>query len=524
MTAMERSIDVAILGGGLAGNFMARQLRLDVPSVSVAMFEKTGKHNWKVGESTVEIASNYMVRKLGLSTYLHENHLPKMGLRFFFDTPEKNADLLEMSEIGTDRSPSKPSFQLDRARIEADLRVMNANDGVDVNIGWSVKNIELGKDGERHRFTVVSDDGEERTYNCRWLLDATGRNHAIGRKLDLVYDEPVHHLSSVYARYTGVRDMDQIKNDPWRRRAGYISRYLSTNHFCYPGYWIWFIPLSRGVMSVGVVGEKHIFKKGMRTAEGFKSFIDEHGAPRWLMETASEPMDIQGFTQLAYGIKQYFSDDRWGLLGDAGAFADPFYSPGSDFISTACDYMTDLIRRDAAGETRSELAERRQLYNDYMLLRWESTMLIYRNLYPTFGSYDILRVKFNFDLGCYLNVLFDVFALDQHLDLRYLRAELRRQNDQLVTLRNFSALFQECVRTMKANGTYYRNNLGQYNRGIDCVRPLLDEIATPRKKIHINRRTEEIFNYGREEAMKLLDRSNVTPLKLHEFAEAPFAP
>src|SRR5688500_2300693 len=351
----ERSVDVAILGGGLAGNFMARQLLIEQPQLSIALFEKSGEHDWKVGESTVEIASNYMVRKLGLSTYLHENHLPKMGLRFFFDTPEKNAELCDMSEIGTDRSPSKPSFQLDRARIEADVREMNRADGVEVNVGWTVKSVELGTGGEPHRFTVMSDDGEKRTYRARWVIDGTGRASVIARNKDLRYDEPIHHLAAIWGRYTNIRDMDQIRNDPWRRRAGYISRYLSTNHFCYPGYWIWFIPLSRGVMSVGVVGEKNVFRKGMRTEEGFRAFIDEHRAASWLMDGA-EPHDIGGFTQLAYGIKQYFSDDRWGLIGDAGAFTDPFYSPGSDFISTACDFLTDLIKRDVAGETIGEMS------------------------------------------------------------------------------------------------------------------------------------------------------------------------
>jgi hypothetical protein len=150
-------------------------------------------------------------------------------------------------------------------------------------------------------------------------------------------------------------------------------------------------------------------------------------------------------------------------------------------------------------------------------------MLIYRNLYSTFGSYELLKVKFNFDLGCYLNVLYDVFALDRHLDMRYLQAELRRKDDQLTTLSHFSSLFQAVEKELWKNGTYHRGNLGNYNRGIDCVKPFLEEMATPRKKILINQRTEEVFNYGRDEAMKLLDGHTVSPrgpLKIHQFTEA----
>ncbi|MCZ7685715.1 MAG: tryptophan 7-halogenase [Sandaracinaceae bacterium] len=135
----ERSIDVAILGGGLAGGLLARQLRREVPDLSVAVFEKSDERRFKVGEATVEIASHYFVRKAGLSTYLFDEHLPKNGLRLFFDTPEKDAELTAMSEIGTDRAPPTPSFQLNRHKLDADLRAMNAADGVEVHVGWTAR-------------------------------------------------------------------------------------------------------------------------------------------------------------------------------------------------------------------------------------------------------------------------------------------------------------------------------------------------------------------------------------------------
>lgn len=513
----ERSLDVAILGGGLAGNLLARQIRRDVPDLSVAVFEKTDAHRWKVGESTVEIASHYLIRKVGLGTYLYDQHLPKNGLRFFFDTPEKDAELTQMSEIGTDRPPPTPSFQLDRARLEADLRVMNAKDGVDVRMGWSVKDVELGSGGDPHYFTVLSDEGETRRYRARWVIDATGRASTLARKLDLRTEEPEHLLAAVWGRYENVVDIDSIRDEPWRRRTRHIARVLSTNHFCYPGYWIWFIPLARGVTSVGVVGHKDIFRRGMRTEAGFRAFIDEHRAASSLMQGATQ-LDLEGYTQLAYGVKQFFSADRWGLIGDAGAFTDPFYSPGSDFIGIEADFLTDLIKRDAAGEAPSELATRTQAYDEFMRFRWETTMLVYRGLYSTFGSYELLKVKFNFDFGCYLNLWFDPFALDKHLDLRFLQSELRKKGDTLAALKSFADLFRRVEAHLRSQGTYHRGNLGNYNVGVDCVRHLIDELTTPRKKVLIDRRTEEIFNYGRQEALKLLDRPDVQPLKLYEFA------
>ncbi|MBZ0116557.1 MAG: NAD(P)/FAD-dependent oxidoreductase [Sandaracinaceae bacterium] len=512
----EHPIDVAILGGGLAGSLLARQLRMQTPGASVALFEKTDEPRWKVGESTVEIASNYLVRRQGLSSYLFDQHLPKMGLRFFFDTPEKDAELTQMSEIGTDRSPPFPSFQLDRARLERDLRAMAAREGVEVGVGWTVQRVELGKAGAPHRVHVRS-EGEERTYRARWVIDATGRASTIARMEDLRVDEPIHHLAAVWGRYRGVQDIDTIRDDAWRRRARYVSRGLSTNHFCYPGYWIWFIPLGRGVTSVGVVGHKDVFRRGMRTQEGFRAFLDEHRAAGELMK-GTEALDLEGYTQLAYGVKRFFSSDRWALIGDASAFADPFYSPGSDFISMECDYASDLIGRDLAGD--AELAERVQTYDDFMQFRWEATMRVYRNLYSTFGSYELLKVKFNFDFGCYLNLWFDPFAQDKHLDLRFLQSELRRKDDTLAALHNFACLFGRVEQSLRNRGAYHRGNLGNYNVGVDTVRHVMDELTTPRKKSLVQRRLEEVFNYGRDESLLLLgEKPSGEPLRLHQFGD-----
>src|SRR6185369_1225113 len=118
--------------------------------------------SFKVGESSVEIASNFFIRKLGLSTYMVDEQLPKNGLRFFFDNKEKNASFFDMSEVGSDRLPMFPTFQIDRVRFEKDLFDMNRAAGVDVSIGGTSQNLDLksGTDDattHRHTFEVHQD-------------------------------------------------------------------------------------------------------------------------------------------------------------------------------------------------------------------------------------------------------------------------------------------------------------------------------------------------------------------------------
>ena len=139
---MQSQSDVTIIGGGLASTLLARQLRRRCPDLHVRVIEKQTSTTYKVGESTVEIAAFYLLRELGLSRYLYDQQLPKNGLRFFFDTPEKHAELTQMSELGSDALPRLPAFQLDRARFEADVRAMNIAQGVEYLVGWKVESVQ----------------------------------------------------------------------------------------------------------------------------------------------------------------------------------------------------------------------------------------------------------------------------------------------------------------------------------------------------------------------------------------------
>ncbi|MGH7293150.1 MAG: NAD(P)/FAD-dependent oxidoreductase, partial [Myxococcota bacterium] len=179
---MSPDLDVAILGGGLAGNLLARQLARAVPGLRLAIFEKSTESSWKVGESVVEIGSHYLIKQQGLSRYLYDRHFPKNGLRYFFDDEQRSLPLFEMSEIGPISLPFHPSFQLDRARLEADLFEMNRRAGVDVQQGVRARPLELGSGGAPHVFEVSGPEGTRR-YSTRWLVDAAGRSDLLARLL-----------------------------------------------------------------------------------------------------------------------------------------------------------------------------------------------------------------------------------------------------------------------------------------------------------------------------------------------------
>ena len=114
---MQAHYDVVILGGGLAGLTLARQLRQERPGLQVLVLEKrthpAPEAAHKVGESSVEIGAHYFGQVLGLDPHMADRQLPKFGIRYFFDDGQ-NRDLRHRYELGPRRCPRVSSYQLDR--------------------------------------------------------------------------------------------------------------------------------------------------------------------------------------------------------------------------------------------------------------------------------------------------------------------------------------------------------------------------------------------------------------------------
>jgi flavin-dependent dehydrogenase len=453
---MSEIFDVAIVGGGKAGSLLARQLRRESPSASVVVLEKATERSWKVGESTVDVAGKYLTKRLGLSSYLYQHQLPKNGLRFFFDREDRGGELPALSEIGSSALIPFPAFQIDRARFEEDLLAMNARGGVEVRLGVKVAALELGAP---HTLRLERDGADAGQVRARWLIDASGRSSVLARQLGLRTESPLAHASA-WGRFRGVADIDDHPSEPFRARVRHTPRMLSTIHFCYPGYWIWLIPLGREVTSVGVVMERGLFRDALRTEAGLLAFLREHAAVAELLARA-EPLDVMSLGQLAYGARRFFdASARWALVGEAAAFVDPLYSPGGDFIALENDWVSDLVRRDLGGEREAELAERGRRYDRLLAQRLEASELLYDGLYGTLGGFELFSSKWDFDLACYLNLWLEPYLLDQHLDLGAVQRELDGRPATLGILRTFRETFRDAEARLRRDGRLFAGNLG----------------------------------------------------------------
>jgi flavin-dependent dehydrogenase len=383
--------DVAILGGGLAGLTLGLQLKELRPNTSIFIAEKrpgrAPEAAFKVGESTQEIACNYFGEVLGLMEHMENDQIRKCGLRFWFPAGD-NSSLAERIERGPSAHAPVPSWQFDRGRFENYLgdRVLEA--GIDLFGATRVTDVEVG---DPHVVTIAPRaGGDSSTVRARWLIDASGRSWILKHKLGLLEDNG-HIVNSSWFRLAGGLNIEDWADPGDEEFFGRMSerglRQFSTNHLCGKGYWMWMIPLSSGSISIGIVADPRFHAMDqMDTLDKTIDWVREH-EPQ-LGEAVDDFLKVEDFS---YGCKQAFSGrDRWCLVGEAGAFLDPFYSPGSDFIALSNTFTTDLVTRELDGE---DVVKRGEAHNDFYLNAYRVHLSQYEGQYVFWDNPAVMNVK-----------------------------------------------------------------------------------------------------------------------------------
>jgi flavin-dependent dehydrogenase len=397
----EIDCDVAIIGGALAGAACASLLLKARPELSVIVLEKSPVFGRRVGEASVEISGYFLGRVLGLTQHLNESHLVKQGMRFWFFDPHTDS-LDQCSEIGGRYLARVPAYQIDRAVLDEEVLARAKAAGAQVWRPALVKRVLLAP-GARQTVEVQQDD-RTRTLRPRWLVDASGVAALLARQQGWWRPNEAHPTSAVWARWTGVKDLDGselAQKYPEWSQACYGIRATATNHFVGHGWWAWCIPLKGGDYSVGVVLDQRLvcWPSEGHLADRLKQFLKQHPVARELMQNAQHREgDVHWRKNLPY-TSTTFAGDGFALVGDAAAFLDPLYSPGMDWISFTVTGAAQLILAERNGAQIQPLVEKhnRDFVRSYQ--RWFEG--IYLDKYEYLGEFELMRLAFLLDLGLY---------------------------------------------------------------------------------------------------------------------------
>ncbi len=325
--------DFAVAGGGPAGTSAA--ICLARKGHRVVLFEKERFPRFHIGESLLSTANDAFAT-LGVTEKVAAACFPsKWGARLstYDGTSERVVDFNVVREV-----KRAQTYQVCRQELDGILMDRAREVGVHVREGHRVAACDFAADAAT--LDIAADTGDTGRVRVRALVDASGRQGLVARKLGLRKDEPRLANIAIYAHYSGVPRLPDARPDDIRLIARSDAG------------WFWLIPISRELMSVGVVLPKKLY---MRLAHGspeemLTGAIAETPVVARLMRDARREWPVRVEQDFSYSASTY-AGERWILAGDAGSFLDPVFSTGVSIamesgIEAAAELDRALARDD----------------------------------------------------------------------------------------------------------------------------------------------------------------------------------
>lgn len=151
-------------------------------------------------------------------------------------------------------------------------------------------------------------------------------------------------------------------------------------------------------------------------------------------------LDFVVLRDYSYDCKQVFSDQGWAVTGEAGLFADPFYSPGSDFIAFSNGFISELIFSQKRGEDirlKAMLSEK--LYKSIAA----NTFYLYQGQYGGFGDRLMMSLKLLWDYSYYWGVISLLYFGDMVVNINAIRPHSQALMKSEVLHQEIQSLFRK---------------------------------------------------------------------------------
>jgi flavin-dependent dehydrogenase len=344
-TGSHWDFDVAVIGGGPGGSSAATALaRL---GRRVLVLERDRFPRFHIGESQLPW-SNEVFRALGVHEAIAAaGFVQKWGASF--RTPDGAAERYADFEDAVE-TPTPQTFQVPRAKFDEILLRHSARSGADVREAHRVLDLAFDPSGVTVRFAVG--DEQEQSVRVGAVVDASGRAGFLVKRQGRHELDPLLRNIAVHAQYEGIPRLEG-------RRAGDI-RMLTRPDMG----WIWLIPLSETVISVGAVIPQDVHNRESRpTPEAsLDHYLASTRAAPALMQDARRVSPARFDADYSY-LGTRMAGERWVAVGDAAAFLDPIFSTG---VLLAMQGGLDAAEAIDAGLRAGDLSARR--FADYEAL------------------------------------------------------------------------------------------------------------------------------------------------------------
>jgi flavin-dependent dehydrogenase len=414
---------IVVIGDGLSGNLAAAYLRRRLPDHEVVIVGKENKKRPIVGESTVEVTAHFL-HAIGLGECLEEQQYHKYGLTFYYKCDPDDANCRRYVVHEAPGVIRLPAYQLNRGTFDDSVRKMNKALGV-AYVPKTVKDIVFRQYPDGHDLHLGEPSGDvDEILSARWIVDATGRNRLLARKLNLTKSSP-NNRSSFWFRLSAFdrsvfRTIVAVKP-----KHLCFDSYYATHHFLGAGYWIWMIPLKQDgqeLISIGLTYRPDLICHEVRSLDDFMAVVRRDHPMIAEFVDSGRVVDLNFYGNYMYEAARYYSRDGWFLIGDAAFPSDPINSAGMATVAHQIPQVAAMILKSANNALSPDYVNALQgLVEGQLSLQdsWTRWYEIMDN--PVKMAWTVIAAN-----AAYFHIVLPAYLNGAFLDGRYARALKRR--------------------------------------------------------------------------------------------------
>jgi len=355
-----QTTDVLVIGAGPAGTVAASIVHK--AGYKVRIVEKMKFPRFVIGESLLPRCMEALEEAGFLDAVKEKNFQEKGGAKFV-----KNGKTCDYQFSRQFTRGWEWTWQVPRAEFDKTLADTVEKMGVPVDYETTVTGIAF--QGSDSITTVEDKNGNPSQIKAKFIIDGSGYGRVIPKLFNLEKPSMLPPRKALFAHTVDLRR--ELSDEP--------NRITIVVH--QPGVWIWIIPFSTGITSLGFVGDPSFFKAYPgNTEQQLRSLI---AAEPYLKERFNgaeflfEPRVLESWSSTT----DRFYGEGYVLTGNVTEFLDPVFSSGVTLATVSSQIAGKLVveklkgrRIDWEHEYMNIMMQGVDTFRSYVMAWYEGTL------------------------------------------------------------------------------------------------------------------------------------------------------
>lgn len=335
-------VDVLVIGAGPSGTVAASIVKQQ--GYNVKIVEKLKFPRFVIGESLLPRCMEALEAAGFLEAVKKKGFQEKFGAKFVKNGRVCDFNFSEKFTEGWTWTWQVPRAEFDQVLCDEVQRM-----GVPIEFETGVTAIEFNDAGS---ITTVEDKkGNKKEIHAKFIIDGSGYGRVIPKLFNLDKPSNLPPRKTVFAH---IRDLN---------RAAYHEPNRITIVIHRPDIWIWIIPFSNGITSVGFVGSPAFFDQfpGDTTAQ-LRAMIESEPELKERFKDSELIFEAKSLESWSMSSNTFFGKG-FVLTGNVTEFLDPVFSSGVTLATVSAQTAAGLVCR----ELRGEAVDWQKEYTDHMM-------------------------------------------------------------------------------------------------------------------------------------------------------------